>query len=81
MKTMLKQPDGYIYHETDSGILIAEQRLILPDSKIVIPEHKIVLDKKIDIVSDEIVFETSPDILTAASTYDFMKNHTVLKGR
>ena len=81
MKTALKQPDRYIYHETESGILIAEHRLILPDSKIIIPEHKIVLSEKTDIVSDSIVFNTSSDILIATSPYDFTKNYTMLKGR
>lgn len=81
MKTVLKRSDGYTYHETDSGILIAEHRLILPDSKIIIPEHKIVLGEKAGIISNEIIFETPPDILIAASPYAFTKNHTMLKGR
>lgn len=81
MKTALNHFDGYNYHETDSGILIAEHRLILPDSKIIILEHKIVLGEKTDIVSDSIVFNTSSDILIATSPCDFTKNHTMLKGR
>lgn len=81
MKTALKQSDGYIYHETDSGIMIAEHRLILPDSKIIIPEHKIALSEKNNIVSDAIVFETSSDILIATSISEYTKNCTVLKGR
>lgn len=81
MKTVLNHSDGYTYHETDSGILIAEHRLILPDSKIIIPEHKIVLGEKTGIISNEIILETPPDILIVASSYDFAKNHTMLKGR
>lgn len=81
MKTALNHSDGYSYHETDSGILIAEHRLILLDSKIIIPEHKIVLGEKTGIISNEIDFETSSDILIATSPYDFVENHTMLKGR
>ena len=81
MKTALIHFDGYTYHETDSGILIAEHRLILPDSKIIIPEHKIVLGEKTGIITNEIILETPPDILIVASACDFAKNHTMLKGR